>query len=487
MSLRIPSFRIISAFLGGWISLSMGWAGDHPYGDPAVFAAETFGEAQVRQMVTDLTPATAGDPYPYPVAANLPSGDWNARTSGSWWHAGFFPGVLWNYHEVTGQAFFDTQARNWSQILLPLQNSTTNHDMGFMFMPSFGRGYDLTGDASFPPILINAANGLSAHWVPNAEILWSFNFDARRDGQRFKRRENIIIDSMMNMELMYWAAKNGGDASLYERALKHQKTAVRDLLREDGSTFQLATYDPTTGAFQHHVRWQGFSVDSTWARGQGWAVHGLTTGARETGDPALLAAARKAAEYYLSDVPEDGVAYWDFEALRVSQQMLQDRYEDGNATPVVDPDKRDTSAAALVASGLLELCLLVEDPQDQQRYFEAGESILQSLAGSAYLASGTVFDSILTQSTSTFQGTDKGLIYTDFYFTEAMLRYRNLLTPRTRFSPDPDAGTFASYWPRRRRLWHVNWESGDLRLQLYGSGVQPEANGAPGEIALLRN
>jgi len=485
----IPIRCVRSVALSVWaLCLSLPSFGvDFPYGDPLIFAAESFGDGQLRQMVTDLTPASVGDPLPYPVAANLPSGDWNSRTSGSWWHAGFFPGLLWNYYEVSGESFFETHGRAWSNVVLPLQNSSTNHDMGFMFMPSFGRGYDLTGDPSYPAVLINAANGLSAHWIESAEVLWSFNFNSSRDGRSFRRRENIIIDSMMNMELMYWAAKNGGDASLYERALKHQKTAIRDLIREDGSTYQLATYDVVTGAFKHHVRWQGFSVESTWARGQGWALHGLSSGARETGDPALLAAAQKVAEYYLSDVPADGVAYWDFEALRVTQQMLQDRYEDGNASPVVDPDKRDSSAAVLVASGLLELCLLVEDPVDQQRYFNAAEHILLSLASPVYLAQGTVYDSILTQSTSTFQGVDKGLIYTDFYFTEAILRYRNLLRPRTQFSADPLSGSFASYWPRNRRLWHVNWESGDLRLQLYGSGVKALPNGAPGEIAVLRN
>ena len=188
----------------------------------------------------------------------------------------------------------------------------------------------------------------------------------------------------------------------------HALTTRRDHLRPDGSTFHVVDYDPVTGIPVGKRTNQGFTAASTWSRGQAWAIHGFTTAYRETRDGRLLEAARRAADWWRTHVPPDGIPPWDFDA------------------PGPWEIPRDSSAAAIAASGLVELARLEPDRGRARRYRRLGVTTLRSLASDAYLARGTSARSILLHGTAHHSRgiVDTGLVYGDYYFLEGLMRAR---------------------------------------------------------------
>jgi unsaturated chondroitin disaccharide hydrolase len=211
----------------------------------------------------------------------------------------------------------------------------------------------------------------------------------------------------MNLELLLWASKHGGPASLRTEALSHARNLQRDHVRADGSTFHAVWYNPTTGAVLKKDTIQGLNANSTWSRGQAWAIHGFAMLYGETGDPSFLATARSTADWYLAHLPADKVPYWDFS--------------------VTDPNEpRDSSAAAIAASGLLELAHLEPDAARANTYLVAAQASLTSLSSGAYRSDGTTNQAILLHGTRyrTQNDYDTGLIFGDYFFVEAILRLR---------------------------------------------------------------
>jgi unsaturated chondroitin disaccharide hydrolase len=220
----------------------------------------------------------------------------------------------------------------------------------------------------------------------------------------------VIVDSMMNIELLFWASEHGGGRGLAAKALAHARTVARTHVRPDGSTFHEVVFDSRTGAVKRKRTAQGYSDSSTWARGQAWGLYGFTMAYRETGDAGMLTTARRVAYYYVSHLPPDHVPYWDFQA------------------PAIPRAPRDSSAAAIAASGLLELSQLDPKPEAREYWLAAARATLRSLSSKAYLAKGTKSQSILLHGTSNkpHGHYNRGLIYGDYFFLEALLRYRAL-------------------------------------------------------------
>jgi unsaturated chondroitin disaccharide hydrolase len=189
---------------------------------------------------------------------------------------------------------------------------------------------------------------------------------------------------------------------------------MQEHVRPDGSTYHLVAYDPATGAAKRKATVQGYRDDSTWARGQAWALYGFTVAYRETGDERFLATARRTADYFVAHLPEDKVPYWDFQA------------------PNIPAEPRDSSAAAIAASGLLELSRRETDGSRARGYLDVATAILRSLSSESYLAARTQSMAVLLHGTlhkprGLF---DTGLVFGDYYYLEALLRYR-LVPPTT--------------------------------------------------------
>jgi len=333
------------------------------------------------------------------VRTTAPDGSWKTIKAGDW-TSGFFPGLLWCLSEYTGDRVLRKAAEERTASLEEQKNNTNDHDVGFRMMCSYGNGYRITKNPAYRDVILTAARSLATRFNPAVGCVRSWNHGS----WTFP----VIIDNMMNLELLFWASKNGGDPGLYDIAVKHALTTMQNHVRPDGGTFHVVDYDKQTGAIVKKQTHQGYRDDSTWARGQAWAVYGFTMTYRETGDKRFLETARKLADYFISHLPPDRVPYWDFQV------------------PASHGEPRDSSAAAIAASGLLELSALGSNKQEAQKYRTAALGMLESLCSPAYLAEGTSLASVLQHATGgkpMNSEIDAGLIYGDYYFVEALMRY----------------------------------------------------------------
>ena len=340
------------------------------------------------------------------------------------WTEGFYPGCLWYIYEYTGKDEWKKAATKWTETLEPLKKLTTHHDIGFLMYCSFGNAYRLTGEEKYKDILIESARSLCTRFNEKTGCIESWNYRKAWNGKD-EWYFPVIIDNMMNLELLYFATKMTGDSTFYAVANKHAETTARNHFREDYGSYHVVDYDENTGEVLHRATCQGFSDNSTWARGQAWAIYGYTMAYRETKRKDFLDMAVRVAEFWLNhpNMPEDGIPYWDFNA--VQKGYVADWSYDPKKFKVMP---RDASAAAIVASAFLELAGYVPDGD---KYFQTAEHILQSLSSPGYLATpGTNCNFILMHCVGSIphdSEIDVPLVYADYYYLEALTRYDNLM------------------------------------------------------------
>lgn len=312
------------------------------------------------------------------------------------WTNGFYPGCLWYMYELTGDPATKTKAMLWSERIEPMKLYTQYRDHGFVFLPSYRHGYRLGGTAcaGYNDVVHTAASTLAA--AGYSEVVGCLE---SWDWGGYATKFTTIIDTMMNIEILFWSARTGGDPDLYDIAVNHAYKTRDYLVREDGSNCNIVTFSETTG---EPIEWE-CDPATPWSRGQAWGAHGFTIAYRETGDPNFLETAQAMTDYFLDNLPSDMVPPQNFNTTKL----------------------KDSSASAIMAAGLLELCTLVTDPLDQERYYNAAKDILTSLTTSyldgGFMAGGS--DVCLLRRTN---GTTEGRIYADYYFVEALMRYYQL-------------------------------------------------------------
>lgn len=318
----------------------------------------------------------------------------------SGWAAGFHPGSLWSMYQWSGAVRWRERALQRQSWLGAEDIGPESQNLGGLFFPSYVRGYKLTGRDGLRRRSLQVARSMAARFDPLVGAMRS------RDGEEF----NVIIDSLTKPRLLWWAVEAGGPARYDAIARSHALTIARDHVRPDGSTVHAAYYDPATGVLNRVDKGAAYADDSTWARGQSWAVLGFPAAYRETRDPRFLEVARRVSDWWLQHVPGDMVPYWDFGAP-------------GN----IPSAPRDTSAAAIAASGLIDLALLDPDEERRAAYAAAARETLASLMSPAY-CSATWTPSILLHGTYSWwmDIADRGLAYGDAFFLEALLRLRRL-------------------------------------------------------------
>ena len=254
------------------------------------------------------------------------------KSNSHWWCSGFFPGVLWYLYEAKGSPNLKRYAEIYTQRVADQQYTTDNHDVGFILMCSFGNGYRLTQTPSYVPILLKGAQSLSTRFKPVVGLIRSW--DTKTDKWRYP----VIIDNMMNLELLEWAAQHSDSTKFAKIASSHAKLTMKNHFRKDFSSYHVIGYDPETGEIEKRNTHQGYAHESAWARGQAWGLYGYTMMFRETGDSSYLHHAKGIARFIMShpNMPKDKVPYWDFNA------------------PDIPHAKRDASAAAIMASAFIE-------------------------------------------------------------------------------------------------------------------------------------
>ena len=327
----------------------------------------------------------------------------NLVTSDSkWWCCGFFPGSLWYTYEYTGDERIKALAEKYTRSI-KVADLLYDHDLGFEVWCSYGNAFRLTGDQTYKPQIEDAAALLATRYSPVVKAIRSWN----NPHKGFR----VIIDNMMNLELLEEASKMFACDSLDRIAQDHANTTMANHFREDYTTWHLVNYVDSDGSVRRKHTVQGYSDDSAWARGQAWALYGYTMMYRETGRREYLQQALNVGDMILCHLPEDGVAYWDFD------------------DPKIPDTYRDASAAAVMASAYVELCGYAEGRQCKE-YKAVAENILRTLASDEYLcAPGECQGFLLKHSVGSIphgNEVDVPLTYADYYFLEALIRYNNL-------------------------------------------------------------
>lgn len=335
------------------------------------------------------------------------------------WTPGFFPGSLWYLYELTGDKNWLEEAEKWTHSLEPLKTFTGHHDLGFMMYCSYGNALRLAPKPEYKDILIESAESLSTRFSENTQMIKSWNYrKAWNDTTEWFYP--VIVDNMMNLEMLFAATKLSGNQKYYNIAVAHANTTLKNHIREDFGTHHVVDFDTITGATLDRATCQGFSDNSTWSRGQAWMMYGYTMMYRETQDPVYLETAVALTDFYMKHLPEDLVPLWDFNVGEPGY------VPEGKSYAVQFQEKlKDASAAAIACSALFEL----DEYVPQKSYGELAIKMLESLATPKYRAElGTTTNFLLMHSVGSIPHKaeiDKPLVYADYYFLEALVRFKN--------------------------------------------------------------
>lgn len=332
-------------------------------------------------------------------------GDTLAMVASKDWTSGFFPGNLWYMYELTQDKKWLEKAKEFTAPIEQEKLNGTSHDMGFKIYCSFGNGYRLTKDPKYREIMIQSARTLITRFNPKVGSIRSWDHHA--EVWDFP----VIIDNMMNLELLFWAFKETKDSTFYQVAVNHANTTMKNHFRPDYSSYHVIGYDPKTGVVTKRNTHQGYSDESSWARGQAWALYSFTMCYRETGDKKYLYQAENIGNYILKNpsTPNDLIPYWDYYA------------------PKIPNEPKDVSAATITASAMYELSTMV--PEKSVFYKEIADKIMKSINKNHKAEALTNKGFLLTNSTGNLPAKlemNVPIVYADYYYLEALLRKRRL-------------------------------------------------------------
>jgi unsaturated chondroitin disaccharide hydrolase len=317
------------------------------------------------------------------------------------WTGGFFAGMMWQFFLRTGDSQWRRRAEEYSLLLEYRQVDRTVHDLGFIFLNTYLPWYELTGDSRLHAVLIQAGRTLARRFMEKGQYLCSF-----------LSPDSLFIDIMMNVPLIFYAARETGDRELQRVAEAHCRTTRDRLVRGDGSTAHEAIFDLGSGRFLRQSTQQGLRDDSCWARGLAWSMYGFSKVYALTGIAEFLEVAERNAAYWLAYLPADRVPYWDFDA--------------DLSRPLPWGPQKDSSAAAIAASGLLDLARQTRLESSRIAYRQTALAMLDALVAPDYLAIDTPgWEGILKHGvyhTAKNLGVDESVMWGEYFFVEALTK-----------------------------------------------------------------
>jgi unsaturated chondroitin disaccharide hydrolase len=350
-----------------------------------------FAQHQVRRLVES-------HPGFYPMYTI--NGHWK-HEGPAWthWCDGFLPGMMWIFAKRLtpnggDDGFWREQAIRYTTPLEPRKLDREVHDLGFIFLSTYYRWYQLTQDQKLKDVIVEAGRTLALRYREKGQYLRSFAGE-----------DSLFIDIMMNVGIIFYAARETGDRRLRDIAVRHSLTTRRVLVRGDGSTAHEGIFDLETGEFLRQTTQQGYRGDSCWSRGLAWGLYGFATAYEYSRDPRFLETAEACADYYITHANPDGVPPWDFTAPPEGRKLL------------------DTSAAAIAASGLLRLCRLLQDPVKGHLYWSTALLILRSLCEKYLAKKDKKWEGILKGGLYHIHrelGVDESVIWGEYFFVEAL-------------------------------------------------------------------
>ena len=371
-----------------------------PITDPEVAAALDVATAQVRRNLPDFT---------YAAQNHSSVGNFYPAVANDQWTAGFWPGQIWLAYQHTGDPVFRHAAQIQVQSFLTrIENriATDHHDMGFLYCPTCVAAWQLVGDEDGRRAALLAADQLIERYQPVGRFIQAWGEMGAADNYRY------IIDCLLNLPLLYWASLETGDMRYRDIARVHAQTTLTNSIRADDSTFHTFFMDPVTGAPLRGATQQGYRDDSVWARGQAWGIYGMALSFRHDPRPEYRDTFARLLAFYLKHLPADLVPYWD---------MI---FGDGSDEP------RDSSSAAIVACGLLEMADITGGAE-AARYRDLARCMVKSLAdGYAVrdpaLSNGLVLHGTYSKKSPynrcTPEGVDECVAWGDYYYLEALTR-----------------------------------------------------------------
>lgn len=327
-----------------------------------------------------------------------------------WWVSGFFPGILWYLYEYSGNEELKKWAHEYSMQVEDQQFNTNNHDVGFIIYCSFGNGFRITHDTVYKKVIRTASHSLISRFHQSIGCIRSWDYAEWNKQWQYP----VIIDNMMNLEILMMAVKEFDEPAFFDAAISHANVTMKNHFRTDYSSFHVVSYDTVTGLPELKQTAQGYNHGSAWARGQAWGLYGFTMMHRFTKDTTYLAQAKHIADFIIHHprLPEDKIPYWDFDA------------------PNIPDCYRDASAGSIICSALIELSQYVE-PRLANTYLSIAESQIRALSSMQYRnAPGNNGNFILKHSVGNMPNNsevDVPLIYADYYFVEALMRFKKLM------------------------------------------------------------
>ena len=345
-----------------------------------------------------------GDKIPYWTENHLYQTDY-AKKDIYWWTNGFWSGILWQLYHATGKKLYKEKARKQEELLDQALNGFKglHHDVGFMWLHSSVADYRLTRSEEALNRGLHAASVLLGRYNLAGQFLRAWNPDCVEEGEDCTGY--VIVDSMMNIPLLYWASEITKDPRFYQIAVSHANTIASCLVREDGSSGHIASIDPLTGVLKEILTGQGYSNTSSWSRGQSWILYGFALSYHYTKNPRFLAIAKQMAHYFIFNITlNDYIPLCDF------RQPTDSPYV-------------DTSAGLCAACGLLEIAKLT-DPSESHLYKKHAIRLIQAITD-RYCDWNPDTDGIIQGCKVAFHDDPReqtDLIYADYFLTEAILR-----------------------------------------------------------------
>lgn len=353
--------------------------------------AMSFAQQQVRNLIEK-------HPDYYPMYTE--SGKWmHEKPAWTHWCDGFLPGMMWAFQRDIGPGspeaeWWMDRAIHYSKSLESRKFDREVHDLGFIFLPTWMRWYQVTRQPELNEVLVQAGQTLALRFKERGQYLRSFVAE-----------NSLFIDIMMNVGLIFYAARETGDRMLRDVAVRHALTTRRVLVRGDGSTAHEGIFDVETGEFLRQSTQQGYRADSCWSRGLAWALYGFSTCYEYSRDPRFLETAQACTDYYITHSPSDGIPPWDFNA------------------PIETRKQVDTSAAAIAASGIFRLCRMVPDPMKGHFYWTTATRILRSLCEKHLARQTPGWEGVLKGGVYHLHrglGVNESVIWGDYFFVEAL-------------------------------------------------------------------
>lgn len=318
------------------------------------------------------------------------------------WISGFWPGILWKGYQVTENEKYAMLAREIEADMdQKLANSEwIDHDNGFIWSLASVSDYKLTENKESRRRALLAANLLMGRFNLAGDFIRSWN-----DRETLDTKGLVIMDSVMNTPLLFWASEETGDPRFRHVAEAHLSTIIQHFFREDGSVAHTCVFNPETGEFIEEIGNQSYAAGSAWSRGTAWAIYGFALASRYTRRPEYIDAAKTVADFFIEQLGEDTAPKWDFRA---------------NADHGEGYILLDTSAAAIAACGLVTISKLT----GVKYYQEQAEKIITNLYEHHSTKDEPDHQGMLKEGTGHYpkqKNLEVSLIYGDYFFTEAVV------------------------------------------------------------------